>query len=72
MGEATALRGAKCCIYVLLKLEQACTNSRDLVYASKKIEQACTNSRNLVYVSRKIEQACSILKAPLNGYSELM
>ena len=38
----------------------------------KKIEQACTNYRDLVYVSEKIEQACSNLKAPLNGYSELM
>lgn len=35
MREATALRGARRCIYVLLKIEQACTNSRDLVYVSK-------------------------------------
>jgi len=47
-------------IYVS-KIEQVCSNSRNLVYASQKIEQACSISRNLVYVSQKIEQACSIL-----------
>ena len=33
----------------LKKIEQACTNSRDLVYESKKIEQACTNLKNPLY-----------------------
>ena len=37
----------------LKKLEQACSNSGDLVYASKKIEQAYSISRDLVYVSKK-------------------
>ena len=49
MREATALRGARRCIYVLFKIEQACTNSRDLVYVSQKIEQACTNLKNPLY-----------------------
>ena len=53
MGEATALRGDRRCIYVLLKIEQACTISRDLVYESEKIEQACSISRGLVYVPQK-------------------
>ena len=42
------------------KLEQACSNSGNLVYISKKIKQACSISGDLVYVSKKIEQACSI------------
>ena len=37
----------------LKKIEQACSNSGDLVYVSKKIVQACSNSEDLVYVSKK-------------------
>ena len=37
----------------LKKIEQACSNSGDLVYVSKKIEQACSISKDLVYVSKK-------------------
>ena len=37
----------------LKKIEQACSNSGDLVYVSKQIEQACSISRNLVYESQK-------------------
>ena len=35
----------------LKKIEQACSNSGDLVYVSKKIVQACSISNDLVYVS---------------------
>ena len=35
----------------LKKIEQACSNSGDLVYVSKKIEQACSISKDIVYVS---------------------
>jgi len=35
----------------LKKIEQACSNSGDLVYVSKKIVQACSISKDLVYVS---------------------
>ena len=35
----------------LKKIEQACSNSGDLVYVYKKIVQACSISKDLVYVS---------------------
>ena len=35
----------------LKKIEQACSNSGDVVYVSKKIVQACSISKDLVYVS---------------------
>lgn len=35
----------------LKKIEQACSNSGNLVYVSKKIVQACSISKDLVYVS---------------------
>ena len=46
----------------LKKLEQACSNSMDLVYVSQKLEQACSISGDLIYVYKKIVQDCSNLK----------
>ena len=63
-GKLLCLREARRCIYVLLKLEQACTNFRDLVYVSQKKEQACTNSRDLVYVSQKKKNRRVLIPGP--------
>lgn len=33
----------------LKKIEQVCTNYRDLIYVTYKIEQACTNLKDPLY-----------------------